>query len=77
MKKVAINTMSSLAIVEKKRIISLEINVLKILYVDYHSWTDITTDFQYHFRSFDIRNASYKKSRSISPGLLILVCLFS
>ena len=31
---------------------------LKFLYLDYNSRTYITTNFQYHSRSFDIRNAS-------------------
>ena len=35
---------------------------MKLLYLDYLSWTFITTHFQYHSRSFDIRNASKKKS---------------
>ena len=46
---------SSLATVKKKRII---LKFLNFLYTDYHSWTYITTNFQYHSRSFDIRNAS-------------------
>ena len=35
---------------------------LKFLYLDYPSWTYISTSFQYHSRLFDIRNASQKKS---------------
>ena len=31
---------------------------LKVLYLDYHSWTYITNNSQYHSRLFDIRNAS-------------------
>ena len=31
---------------------------LKFLYLDYHSWTNITTNFQYRSHSFDMRNAS-------------------
>ena len=35
---------------------------LKFLYLDYHRRTYITASFQYNSRSFDIRNASLKKS---------------
>ena len=31
---------------------------MKFLYLDYHSWTCITTNFRYHSLSFDIRNGS-------------------
>ena len=31
---------------------------LKFLYLNYHGWIYITTNFQCHSRSFDIRNAS-------------------
>ena len=36
-------------------------------YIDYHSWTYITTNFQYRSSSFDIRNASQKKSDIFTP----------
>ena len=31
---------------------------LKFLYLDYHNWTYITTNFQYHSRLFHIRKTS-------------------
>ena len=40
---------------------------LIFLYLDYHRWTYITTYFLYHSRSFDIRNASQKKSDIFTP----------
>ena len=39
---------------------SITYKFLKFLYLDYYSWTYITTNFQYHSRSFDIRNAYNK-----------------
>ena len=46
---------------------SIASKFLKCLYLDYHSWTCINTNFQYHSRSFDIRNVSNKKSDIFTP----------
>ena len=40
---------------------------LKFVYLDYHSWTYITTNFHYHSRSFHIRNSFQKKSDILTP----------
>ena len=39
---------------------SISHKFLKLLYLDYYSWTYITTNFQYHSDSFNIRNVSQK-----------------
>ena len=39
---------------------------LKFLYLDYHSWTYITTNFQYHSLSFYIlRNKTFSRQQTI------------
>ena len=55
-------TFTSLATTE-----SISHKFLNILYLDYHSWTYITTTFQYHYLLFDIRNVSKKKSDIFTP----------
>ena len=41
---------------------SITLKFLNFFNLDYHSWKYITTNFQYHSRSFDIQNASYEKT---------------